>query len=1352
MSKQALNKDLFREIKKTRSRFFSVMMLVVIAVCFLFGLRMAAPDMKASMDSYLDEQQLMDVHIMSTLGLTQADVDVLAQTEGTEAVEGFYTVDALASGVENQDTLVVKAISLGESGINSPTVTEGRLPEAADECLVEDNFLATLGLELGDQITLDTGTGSYEDTLVGTTFTIVGVGKSPLYVSLTRGTSTLGNGSVSAIIVLPSSAYKMDYFTDLYVRVEGAEALNAYEDAYEDLIASYTDQLEEIRLQQEQARTEEVKADAQAEVDDAWTEYYDAEAEANQELADGWQELVDAREELDDGWADYEQGQIDLEEAWQQIADGWKEMADALETLQQAEQDYADGEAEYNSGKAAYDDGLAQYESGYEQYQAALAEYESGYAEYQAALQEYQSGEAAYADGLAQYEAAEATYQAGYEQYEAGEADYADGLAQYEAAEAEYTAGLEQYEAGEAAYADSLAQYEAGEAAYAEDLAEYEAGEEAYPALEAQYESDKADYQSALSQYQSDLEQWQQDADALEQKRQELLDQGMDEEEVNSMLAEDQRELDARKEDLDDTNATLESQRKQLEADQATLEATRSQLDESKATLEATRAELDETKLTLEATRTALDETKLTLEAGKTELDANKETLDAARAELDATKAVMEAGRAELDESKATLEATRDQLDAGKALLDSTAAQLAEGKAILDATKTQLSDSKATLDSSSTQLAQALAELKSARKELDDGWADYQSGMAELADAEQEAQDGEQELADAYVELTDGEADYADGLQEYEDSKADAEQELADARQEIEDAQKEVDDIDAAEWYILDRTSNVGFASYQQDSQRMTKLATLFPTVFFLVAALVCLTGMTRMVEEQRVEIGGLKALGYSKLDIARKYVGYGLFASLIGGVIGLVLGSIGIPWVIVSCWKVMYDFPGVTLTFSWPTALACLIAAVACCTVAVLVATLNALRATPASLMRPRAPQPGKRVWLEHIPFLWNHMSFSKKVTARNLFRYKKRFWMTVIGIAGCTGLMVTGFGLRDSITDVVDLQFGDISTYSAVLYTDDNLSQEQTDELTALLDSQEELTGYTFCYLTTVTLESDTYSLDGNLLAVDDPSDLDGFWNFRDRETQEPVSMQQEGALLSEKTAELLGLSVGDYITVVNDQQRAQVLITGIVENYIQHYVYLTTDAYEQAFGQRPQQSQVLLSYPESADWETMGSELLDQDGVSGIYYLKESQEMIKSQLEGVYPAVVIIISAAAALAFVVLYNLSSINITERLRELATLKVLGFRDREMREYVFRENLVLTLIGMVLGVIMGKWFHSYLITTVEVELVMFGRSAHLLSYVMALVLTLCFALLVNLAAGKKLRNIDMVESLKTVE
>ena len=1282
MSKRALNQDALREISKTRGRFLSILTLVVIAVSFLFGLRMSAPDMMASMDAYLDEQNLMDAHIMATLGLTEEDVDALQAAGGTRQSEGAYSVDAIAYSADGADSLVVKAIGLSANGLNAPSLTEGRLPETGEECLVEPSMMETLGLSLGDTITLDTGSGAYEDSLAVDTFTIVGVGESPLYISMTRGTSTLGNGSVSAIVTLHPDAYALDYYTDIYLTVEGAAAVNAYDDAYTDLIDGYTDSLEVLRQEREQARTDEVVGEAQAEIDDAWVEYYDGEAEAQQELDDAWQELQDAEQELTDGWADYYDGAADLDEARAQLIDGEAELADGRETLEESERDYQDGLAQYEDGYAQYEDGLAQYEEG----AAALREQ----------WDTFQQGQDA--------------YDAGYAQYEAGESTYAERYAQYEAGESAYAAGYAQYEAGEADYQENLAAFQPVWEAYQEDLA-------ACQEKESALQSDQNDWEAAQDGYERDLQ-------ALNDRRAELEAEGWTEEEIAAELGEEERRLDALRTELEDQRTELETRASELAQEQAELSAREEALSPQKAALEEARATLDATQATLAATREQLDESAATLAATREQLDAAQTELEAGRAELDATRDLLEANEAELASGRSQLEAAQAELDGSKELLDATESQLAD----------------------------AQAELAAGRTELDDGWAEYYDGLDALEEARDELADGERELDDAFTELTDGQAEYEDGLAEYYDGEADARQELADARAEIEDAQREVDEIEPDEWYVLDRTSNTGFASYQQDAERMDRLATVFPTVFFLVAALVCLTTMTRMVEEQRVQIGGLKALGYSRMDIARKYVGYGLIASLTGSVIGLVLGGTFLPWVIVTCWKVMYDYPGVVLTVDWGMAAICVIAAVGCCTIAVLAAALAALRATPASLMRPKAPDPGKRVWLEHLPFLWKRMSFSHKVTARNLFRYQKRFWMTVIGIAGCTGLIITGFGLHDSIMDVLDLQFDRITLYSAIVYTDSGCSEDERAALETELAGESALDGYTSVYLTTVTLESPSYSLDSNLMSVEQPDDLDGFLDFHDRLTLEPVEMQTDGALISEKTAELLELGVGDTVTVVSGDERAEIEITGIVENYIQHYLYMTDQCYEAAFGHAPEEEQILLSYQPDADWEGIGSRLLQLDAVSGVYYMEETEEMVRSQLNGVYPAVVIIISAAGALAFVVLLNLSSINITERLRELATLKVLGFREKELRDYVFRENLVLTFIGMALGVLVGKWFHSYLITTVEVDLVMFGRSAHLSSYLISVAMTLAFAFIVNLVGSRRLRKIDMVESLKTVE
>lgn len=549
----------------------------------------------------------------------------------------------------------------------------------------------------------------------------------------------------------------------------------------------------------------------------------------------------------------------------------------------------------------------------------------------------------------------------------------------------------------------------------------------------------------------------------------------------------------------------------------------------------------------------------------------------------------------------------------------------------------------------------------------------------------------------------------------------------------------------------------MGYVSYEQDAQRMGNLAQVFPLIFFLVAALVCLTTITRMVEEQRVQIGGLKALGYSRIAIAKKYVGYGFLASFVGGLVGLAVGCTLFPLIIFNAWKVMYTvgelqitpFPGIyVMTVG---------AAVLCVAGTALASSFAALTAVPATLMRPKAPQVGKRVLLERVDFIWKRLSFSWKVTVRNLFRYKKRFWMAVIGIGGCTALLITGFGLRDSIHGFFDRQYDEITTYHGTVSLSDKVTEDEILEIGRELDRQELVESWTTIADAMVTAESERRAISENvyLCGATDEEKFGEFIHLRDWKTGEPLSLSDEGAIITGKLSELLGVTVGEEITVVDkDDVRTRIPVVGITENYIFHYIYLSHNGYLSFFGEEPEVNSIMTRYVEDTveNSDRVASSILPLSGVSSVSRTDSLRQSVLRGLEGVDYAVVVVVVAAAALAFVVLYNLTNINITERLRELATLKVLGFNDHEMSQYVYRENIFLTIFGILLGLVMGKLLHRWLVMTVEIEMAMFYRQAEPLSYILAAILTVAFSLLVNVAAKKRLRKIDMVESLKTVE
>ena len=834
--------------------------------------------------------------------------------------------------------------------------------------------------------------------------------------------------------------------------------------------------------------------------------------------------------------------------------------------------------------------------------------------------------------------------------------------------------------------------------------------------------------------------------DPLAQERASLRDEEVRSEaqkeldDARSELADAQKELDDAKQKLDDARAELDSGWADYESGLATLEQ---EIKDGQAKLNAARSQLEESQTRYEQGKVDYQEGLAQYQDGQTAYEENL-------AQLDAQQEEVARGYEEYYDALKPFEGTPmydqmvEQLAPQKAQLDEASAQIQAGYTQLAQVKTQLEESKAELDA-------AQAQLKDAAQQLDTGWAEYQSGQQTL---DQEEARGRSQLAQAKAELDDGEAEYQKGLEEYEQAKADAQPELEQAQADIDQGQKELDAMATCEWYVLGRDTNSGFVSYSQDAERVDNLSSIFPVIFFVVAALACLTTMTRMVEEQRTQIGSLKALGFSRLAISQKYIGYAFVASLVGGLIGLGVGATLIPAVIANAFQIMYAIPGLDYKMQLPLFVLAVLAAVACTTGAALWACLSTLIDTPANLMRPRAPKAGKRVFLEYIKPIWRRLSFTWKVSMRNLFRYQKRFWMTVIGIGGCTALIVTGFGLHESIFDVLDKQFDEISLYDATVGLDEDLTEEQKQGIEDYLDGEEAVADYMFTYQQMMDASTTGTSYDVYLFAVDDVEEFGRFVDLRHRSDHAPVELDGSGVVIDEKLSELLDVSVGDTITLEGDQ-RVEAVVADITENYVYHYVYLTRDLYTQLYGEDYQNNVMLLAYQDGmgVDVSNQTSEtLMKMDGVASYSYIATIRDSFEDSMDAINYAVVIIIVAAAALAFVVLYNLTNINITERRSELATLKVLGFYDGETTAYVLRENVFLTIFGVILGLVLGRFLHSWMVLTVEVDLVMFGRTAPPYAYVLAAALTALFSLIVNVAAHFRLKKIDMVESLKTVE
>lgn len=1042
MKKKALRKDFYMEIRRSTGRFMSIFFIVAIGCAFFSGIRASEPDMRYSGDAYFDNRNMMDIEVISTLGLTDDDLQAIEDVDGIEAAEGGYSVDVLSSEGDNQ--IAVHVMSLLPS-MNQVQLEDGRLPEAEDECAVDVDYLNESSLKIGDKITLSSGSSDeVTDTLKTDTFTITGAVSSPNYISFQRGSTTIGNGSVTAFIAVPEKSFSLDVYTEIYAQVDGAKEMTAFTDEYDDRVQEVIDKIEEIKDEREQIRYDEI-------VD-----------EANEALEDARQQVTDAEKELEDG---------------------------------------------------------------------------------------------------------------------------------------------------------------------------------------------KAEAQAEL-------------ADARQQ--------------------------------LEDAQAEADSGRQELEASKQQLESSRQQLEDSQAKLDQGQEELN------------------------ANIDALNEQIDELNAAKEQYNALAASGAAD-DVTMAALNAMYEEIQKGE-----------------------------------SAVAQAQAQIDAAKAELESGQQQINSGWDQITQGEQKISDSEAQLADAEAEIADGWEEYYEGEAEAEQEIADGEQKIADAKEELADAEAEINDLEKPEWYIYDRSNLPDYTGYGENADRMRAIGEVFPAIFFLVAALISLTTMTRMVEEQRTQIGTLKALGYEKHSIAGKYLGYALLATVSGSVVGILFGEKVFPYIIINAYGIMYQhMHDIVIPYNLGYGLGAAAAALASTLLATILSCYKELREQAAELMRPPTPKQGQRVLLERVTFIWKRLNFSWKASIRNLVRYKKRLFMTIFGIGGCMALMLVGFGLKDSIFAIVDIQYGEIQLYDGnIILTDDAADEEKNNILTEL-DKDSAMTGSTEGLLTQISVGNGDEWHD---VYLDVPKDVEEFSEFvvlQDRVTNEKYELDDSGAVLTEKMAKELDVKPDDTI-MIRDEDRGdlKVEISAVCENYMGHYLYMTPAYYEKVYGETPDYNSIFYKTADriTEEAERIGEEALAMPGTLSISYTTDLREQVDNMLGALDEVIVVLIISAGMLAFVVLYNLNNINITERQRELATLKVLGFYNGEVAMYVYRENIVLTILGAIFGIILGKILHGFIIVTVEIESVMFGRNIDLSSFVYGFLLTLLFSLLVNGAMYFKLKKINMVESLKSVE
>ena len=828
-----------------------------------------------------------------------------------------------------------------------------------------------------------------------------------------------------------------------------------------------------------------------------------------------------------------------------------------------------------------------------------------------------------------------------------------------------------------------------------------------------------------------------------------------------SELADAAAKIADAEEQLTNGKAQITSGKKQIASAKNTLSKKESELEQAQNQYNAGLAQLQEGEAQYEAGlaqyEAAKPEAEAKIQSGREEIEKKKQELAEAPAQLEQLKQMV-AGLEQkqtagiiTEEEEATLkELKENQIPQLEYFIANGEQLIASGEAELDAAQKQLDDTAATLAQTKSELDAAKASLNGVPQQLASGKSQIQSGWAEIRKQEKKLEEGATEIAENEAKVAEAKIEYANGEEE-------AAQKIAEGEQKIADAEAKVQDIEKPTWYVYDRDTLTEYSGYGENAERLGAIGRVFPVLFFLVAALISLTSMTRMVEEQRTAIGTMKALGYSKMSIAKKYLGYALIATAGGSVLGVLIGEKILPYIIVYAYGILYQhITHILVPYQWIYAWMAAAAAIVCTMAATFFACYKELVAQPAVLMRPPAPKNGQRVFLERIKFIWKHLSFTWKSCIRNLTRYKKRFFMTVFGIGGCMGLMLVGYGIKDSCYEIAELQFRDIQMYDGSVYLKEDISDETRQNLLDYMKDDSDISHYMQTSMKNVTLANGKNKRDTYQVVFSEPKDVKDYFDFHDRKSKEEYTLDDEGVIISEKTGKLLNAKAGDTIEIKDEENgNKKVKIAHICENYMGHYIFFTPSYYEKVYGENSEYNSIFFAGQKGdtqEDYNKIGEDILTQDGALSVSYMRDIEKQLDDMLKSLNLVIVVLIISAGMLAFVVLYNLNTVNITERQRELATLKVLGFYDLEVAEHVYRENVLLTFIGAAVGVVLGKFLHAFIIDTVEVDTAMFGRNINFSSYMYSLLFTILFSLIVNGIMYFKLKKIDMVESLKSIE
>ena len=1165
--------DAVRTVRRTMPRFISIIAIVALGISFFAGLNATAPDMLETMTAYMLSSNAMDIQVISTAGITDKDIEVVASINGVEAVRGEKFVDGVvkADGKTINDidgsemTLRVLSLSLNdvancEAGYNDPAymnrpqLVEGNWPTSANQCVVDESFLSTPEeFKIGTVLTISGDRTDITSSLKNTEYTIVGIIRTPLYISYERGNTTVGTGKLGTFCYVPSENFLSDYYSSMNIKLTGTEKYDPYSEEYKKYVENYTKYLSSIAPELLSSRTASLKAEYTQKVLDSEAEYAATKTQVEQSIADGEEQVALILDMAENGEQKLQQYQLEYNQKAEEVS----QLIDS-----------------------------------------SKLEHSTQYALWEQKMNEYNEAKAAI------------------QKYANAEAELANARTEWNVASMQVNTML--------STVDTL-------------------------------ENLLATTRSAMDQFNS---------------TQDNGVQGIIDRFTQSGLVGPE---------VDQIIGTINS-----------LTAV--------GTAEELAAYMEPQLQTLE----------VKLAASKEDLMQSRAVLAQKEAELKNAEKLVE----ELKALEATLASTQAQLDAAEKELTNAGYDIQFGE--LEAL-TQLSDMK-------NQIALYRTNIQTAKEKAPTVEAEFQA------------------------------------------AKNEAYNRLEMARNQLDQAQQFLLGLDNAKWYVNTREEALlGFDDYETTAKRTAAISLVFPWFFFLVSALVCLNTMTRLIEEDRTILGTFKALGMTDREIMSKYIVYALMASSIGSIGGSFLGFRLFPFAITTAYKILFDMPDTVLSYRIGYALPGIAVAVGSTVLATYLTCRKSLSVVPSTLMRAKAPKGGKRVFLERYPAIWSRLSFTWKVTLRNVFRNMKRFVMATMAVAGCTALLLAGFGLNDSINRTLENQFVNedrVWNYDMQLvlngsYDTTVVSCDAYDTVINQPLVSSALMNYMSVFDAT-SADSDKV-LETYLVVPETASELGRYISLRSRTSDKTYQLTDNGAIITEKLSSKLGVKEGDIIRLIlDDSHSVSIPVAAVAENYAFHYIYLSKNLYCAIFGSMPAYNYITANFAiedvSNEQKNALARELMSEYEISAVAFTDQIQSSFENVMDSLSAIVLILIVSAALLAFTVLYNLSIINITERTKEIATIKVIGFDNLEVSSYIFRENIILTVIGIIEGLICGLLLHKVVISMAEVDIIMFGRGISLNSFAYAAVLAFAFSMLVSLVLHNKLKKIDMVESLKSIE